>query len=217
MARQADLIFAQACAIETGEDLRAHFADPPPQPDPQGFPAIAAGTGPMSPRGTMSDMFVATIAAARDTISITTPYFAPDPALSAAIVAAARRGVDVRIVFPQRSDSRVVGAISRAYYPILAEAGVRIFEFLGGLLHAKTMVVDDRLAMIGSSNMDRRSLDLNYENNVLMESRDLAAQIRARQDRWLANAVEVDRESARNRALWRRFADNLLTMVAPVF
>ena len=63
--------------------------------------------------------------------------------------ATARRGVALTIVFPQRDDSRIVGAISRAYYPTLAKAGARIFEFRGGLLHAKTLVVDGRLALVG--------------------------------------------------------------------
>ena len=162
-------------------------------------------------------MFVAVISAAQTAITITTPYFAPDPSLASAIVAAARRGVDVRIIFPHRNDSRVVGAISRAYYPIMAQAGVRIFEFCGGLLHAKTLVVDDSLVLIGSSNMDRRSLDLNFENNVLLASPEIAELVRERQNCWMSDCVEVPREQACNRAFVRRLGDNLLTMVAPVF
>ena len=182
-----------------------------------GFPAIATGTGPLSPRGTMTDMFVAVLAAAQARVTITTPYFAPDPPLISAIIATARRGVEVRIVFPRRNDNRIVGAISRAYYPLLAKAGVRIFEYCGGLLHAKTLVVDDALALIGSSNMDRRSLDLNFENNILCQSAELAAQLRDRQDRWLEDAIEIDRDRATSRPIGRRFVDNLLTIVAAVF
>tara|TARA_B100001179_G_C18599010_1_gene408961 strand:+ start:656 stop:2089 length:1434 start_codon:yes stop_codon:yes gene_type:complete len=217
VARQADLIFTQAWAMETCEDVHTHFAAAVPDIAPNGFPAIAAGTSPLTPRGAMSDMFVAAVSAARTTICITTPYFAPDPSLANAIVAAARRGVDVRIIFPHRNDSRIIGAISRAYYPILAGAGVRIFEFRGGLLHAKTLVVDDRLVLIGSSNMDRRSLDLNYENNILLESTAIAAMVRNRQEKWLEECVQVEREDACSRPLARRLGDNLLTMIAPVF
>ena len=217
VARQADLIFAASWTLETGEDMRpAMQADPPP-PFPDGIAAIASGVGPLSPRGTMTDMFVAVLAAAQTSMTITTPYFAPDPPLIGAIMAAARRGVAVRIVFPHRNDNRIVGAISRAYYPMLAKAGVRIFEYRGGLLHAKTIVVDDRLALIGSSNMDRRSLELNFENNILLESAALAAQLRERQERWLADATEIDREEATSRPLPRRFIDNLLTIIAAPF
>lgn len=164
VARQAERIFASAWMAETGEDMLPVVAVDLPRRVPDGIDAIAVGTGPMSPHATMTDIFVATLAAAQKRATITTPYFAPDPPLLDAIVATARRGVALTIVFPQRNDSRVVGAISRAYYPILAKAGVRIFKFRGGLLHAKTVVVDGRLALVGSSNMDRRSLDLNFEN-----------------------------------------------------
>ena len=171
----------------------------------------------MSPHGAMTDIFVVVLAAAQQRAVITTPYFAPDPPLLDAIVAAARRGVELTIVFPQRNDSRIVGAISRAYYPMLAKAGARIFEFRGGLLHAKTLVVDGRLALVGSSNMDRRSLDLNFENNVLFESAALATAVGEHQRRWLADANEIDHDGVATRPLPRRFVDNLLTMAAPLF
>ena len=217
VARQADIIFAAAWTLETGEDLRAVMRSDPPEPSTDGFAAIATGTGPLSPRGTMTDMFVSVLAEARVNVTITTPYFAPDPPLIGAIVAAARRGVEVRIIFPHRNDSQIVGAISRAYYPVLAKAGVRIFEYRGGMLHAKTLVADDALALIGSSNMDRRSLDLNFENSILSQSVELTAQVRERQASWLADAIEIDRDAATNRPIPRRFTDNLLTIVAAVF
>lgn len=217
VARQADIIFASAWTLETGEDLRPVLAGEPPQPSADGFVAIATGTGPLSPRATMTDMFVAVLAAAQVRVTISTPYFAPDPPLIGAIIATARRGVEVRIVFPRRNDSRIVGAISRAYYPVLAEAGVRIFEYCGGLLHAKTIVVDETLALIGSSNMDRRSLDLNFENNILLESADLAFQLSDRQKSWLEDSLEIDRDEATGRPIVRRFIDNLLSMIAALF
>ena len=217
VARQADLIFASAWTTETGEDLRSVMAIDMPSPLPNGFAALAVGTGPLSPRGTMTQIFVAVLAEARERATITTPYFAPDPPLIGAIVAAARRGVDLRIIFPRRNDSRIVGAISRAYYPVLAKAGVRIFEFGGGLLHAKTLVVDEALALVGSANMDRRSLDLNFENNILFESTELAAQVGNHQRQWFADSVEVDRDGITARSVPRRFVDNLLTMVAALF
>jgi cardiolipin synthase len=217
VARQTDIIFASAWTAETGEDLRPLMESEPPQALPDGFAAIAVGVGPLSPRGTMTDMFVAVLAAAQVSATITTPYFAPDTPLLGAIIATARRGVEVCIVFPRRNDNQVVGAISRAYYPLLARAGVRIFEYCGGLLHAKTIVVDETLALVGSSNMDRRSLDLNFENNVLFESTTLAAEVSRHQQQWLADAIEIDRDSASNRPIARRFVDNLLTMVAAVF
>ena len=217
VARQAELIFAAAWTTETGEDLREALSMGAPQPREGGFPALAVGTGPLSPRGTMTDIFVAVLASAQESVTITTPYFAPDPPLLAAIVAAARRGVEIRIVFPRRNDSRIVGAIGRAYYPTLAAAGVRIFEFRGGLLHAKTLVVDGSLGLVGSANMDRRSLDLNFENNVLFASLELAGQVGEHQRKWMASSNEIDHDDIAARSMPRRFVDNILTMVAAVF
>lgn len=216
VARQAELIFAALWTAETGEDLRAGLAPNVP-PSPDGFAAIAVGSGPLSPRGAMTDLFTACLAGARESVTITTPYFVPDPALLGAIVAAARRGVALTIVFPHRNDSRIVAAISRAYYPVLAAAGARILEFRGGLLHAKTLVVDARLALVGSSNMDRRSLDLNFENNILFHSAELAEQVIARQRGWMADAIEIDHGGIAARSLARRFLDNLLTIGGALF
>ena len=217
VARQADLIFASAWNTEMNEKLFPMLPTGYKPASGKGFNAIAAGTGPLSPRGTMSEMFVSLLEAARESATITTPYFAPDPPLIAAIVAAARRGVQVSIVFPRRNDNRIVGAIGRAYYPVLAAAGVRIFEFCGGLLHAKTIVVDGEWGLVGSSNMDRRSLDLNFENNILFESADLSRQVVEHQHRWLTNAIKIDHEDIKARSITRRLLDNSLTMVAAVF
>ena len=223
VVRQAELIFASAWMTETGEDMRPVLAASPmsasdPSSSPPGaFPAIAVGTGPLSPASTMTNIFVAVLAAAQHSVVITTPYFAPDPPLLDAIVAAARRGVELSIVFPNRNDSLITGAISRAYYPVLARAGARIFEFRSGLLHAKTLVVDDALVLLGSANMDRRSLDLNFENNMLVESRALALAIGEHQQRWLADSIEISPRGVTARSLPRQFVDNLLTMAAPLF
>lgn len=107
-----------------------------------------------------------------------------------------KRGRRTSIILPRRNDDRIVGAISRADYPVLVRAGVRIFEFEGSLLHAKIIVVDEALALVGSSNMDRHSLDPNFENNVLFESAALASEVIAHQRGWLSNSCEII-ESAR--------------------
>ena len=217
VARQADLIFASAWTVETDEDLRVTFTADPPTRRLDGFAAIAVGTGPLSPHATMTDIFISLLACAREQVTITTPYFAPDPPLLDAIVAAARRGVDLTIVFPHHNDSRIVGAISRAYYPTLARAGVHVYEYCAGLLHAKTLVVDDRIALVGSANMDRRSLDLNFENNILFESEALAGVVGEHQRRWLLDSIKIDPVEIVARPASRRFVDNLLAMGSPLF
>jgi cardiolipin synthase len=125
--------------------------------------------------------------------------------------------VETTLILPARNDSAAVGAMSRATYAELAEAGVKIFEFLGGLLHAKTLVVDGEAALVGSANMDRRSLELNFENNILLYCRNTAAAIRDRQHVYLSNAREVSRSDMRKRPLRRILWQNLLTIFAPIF
>ena len=95
-------------------------------------------------------------------------------------------------------------------------AGVRIFEFRPGLLHAKTLTVDGECALVGSANMDRRSFDLNYENNILLRDSELTTALRQRQQQFLAQSVEVDAETVKRWPLRRRLWINAVAMLSPV-
>jgi len=101
--------------------------------------------------------------------------------MQTALCAAAYRGVRVTLFLPARNDSIEVAAASCSYYAELLQAGVDIREYLGGLLHSKTLTLDGEIALIGSANMDRRSFDLNYENNMLLYDHALTQDIRQRQ------------------------------------
>jgi cardiolipin synthase len=120
---------------------------------------------------------------------VTTPYFVPDEATVAALVTAALRGVDVRLLIPKRGDSILIDLAARSYIPDLMEAGVRVYEYLPRFIHAKTLVVDDDLAIVGSANMDNRSFLLNFEVTALIYDRAIAAQ--------LAQAFEADLAESR--------------------
>src|SRR5690606_39603079 len=119
---------------------------------------------------------------AQPELCITTPYYVPDAALQSALSASANRGVNTTIILPARNDDFAVGATSRSYYEDLLSAGVQIYEFAPGLLHSKSITVDDEITLIGSANMDRRSFDLNYENNILVQDKTVTSQMRERQD-----------------------------------
>lgn len=216
VARQNQLLFAADWLAEAGESLHALLAAPLPEPAAGGFTAIAFGTGPTSAPGAMSSVFVGLLYAATREVVISNPYFVPDQQLLAALVACARRGVATTLILPALNDSLLVGAISKAHYSLLVRAGVRLYEFHAGLLHAKTLVVDGLAALVGSANMDRRSLDLNYENNLLLYDLALVQQIRQRQDAWLAQSDVVDPAAVLGRPLLRRLADNAATVVGPL-
>ena len=147
---------------------------------------------------------------------MTTPYYVPDESMQAALCAAARRGVATSIVFPARNDSPFVAAASRSFYAELLGAGVRIHEFEGGLLHTKTLTVDGEAALIGSANMDRRSFDLNFENNVLLQDPALTRDIRARQDDYIVASAPVAPEAVEGWRWHRRLRYNLAAILGPV-
>jgi cardiolipin synthase len=217
VATQNQLIFASAWTVETGEDLTGLFRHGQPPQGEGDVLALAFGTGPLSVKGAMSSAFVSLIYAAEQEVVISTPYFVPDPPLLAAIISCARRGVETSLILPKRNDSRVIGAISRGLYPPMIAAGVKIFEYAGGLLHSKTLVADQIVSLIGSANMDRRSLELNFENNILLYSAEISQQIRQRQNTYLAHATEITRSEVKHRSFLRRFMDNVLAMVSALY
>ncbi|MEA3638877.1 MAG: cardiolipin synthase [Lamprobacter sp.] len=178
--------------------------------------AQAVGTGPTVRYSAMPELFETLIYSARKTLVITTPYYVPDESMQAALCASARRGVETLIVFPQRNDSHIVAAASRSYYAELLSAGVRIYEYVGGLLHTKSLTLDGEISLIGSANMDRRSFDLNYENNILLYDPDLTQQIRQRQQRYLESAQLVDLEQVAQWPRHRRLINNSVAILGPV-
>ena len=134
----------------------------------------------------MPEMFESLMYAARRELVITTPYYVPDEPIQAALCASARRGVDTTVVFPAKNDSWIVAAASHSYYAELLDAGVTIYEYVGGLLHTKSLTLDGEVTLIGSANIDRRSFELNFENNILFVDAGLTAQVRERQATYIA-------------------------------
>jgi cardiolipin synthase len=153
---------------------------------------------------------------ARRELVISTPYFVPDEAMQAALCASAHRGVDTTIIFPEQNDSWVVGAASRSYYGDLLTADVRIFEYEGGLLHTKSLTIDGEVTLIGSANMDRRSFDLNYENNILLYDQLLTADMRKRQDSYIGRSKPITLEAVAHWTRRRRLWNNAIAMLGPV-
>src|SRR5699024_1388229 len=116
----------------------------------QGFPAQAIGTGPESTYSAMPELFATLMFSAKQELVLTTPYYVPDDFMQASLCASARRGVATTLILPARNDNKFVGATSRSYYSELLGAGVCIYEYVGGLLHSKTLTVDGELSLIGS-------------------------------------------------------------------
>lgn len=130
--------------------------------------------------------------AATDYIYITTPYLIIDNDLCCHIESAARKGVDVRIILPHIPDKRIVFELTQSFYPRLMKAGVRIFEYEPGFVHAKTYLVDGKYAMVGTINLDYRSLVHHFENGVWMYRTKIISDIRRDIDTTLDKCIEIN-------------------------
>ena len=215
IARQNQYLFASDWESETGEEISSLLRQPIPPTQP-GLPAQVIGTGPTVRYSAMPEMFETLMYAARSKLVVTTPYYVPDESMQAALCASARRGVDTTIVFPARNDSWIVAAASRSYYGELLAAGVRIFEYEGGLLHTKSLTLDGEVTLIGSANMDRRSFELNYENNILFYDPTLTADMRERQDSYIAKSRSVSGAMVEGWTMRQRLLNNAIAMLGPV-
>ena len=215
IARQNQHVFVGDWMTYVDEDIHS-LLEAPIHASATGFPAQVIATGPTVRYSAMPELFETLMHAARRSLIITTPYYVPDESMQAALCAAARRGVETTIVFPARNDSWEVAAASRSYYRELLEAGVEIHEYVGGLLHTKSMTIDGDVTLIGSANMDRRSFDLNYENNILFYDPKMTAEMRRRQDTYLAQSHSVTAEMVDQWPMPRRLWNNAIAMFGPV-
>jgi cardiolipin synthase len=215
IARQNQHLFISDWMAQVDEDLAGLLRQPLP-PGEHGFTAQVIGTGPTVRYSAMPEMFETLMYTARRELFVTTPYYVPDEALQAALCASARRGVATTIIFPAKNDSWVTGAASRSYYSDLLAAGVRIFEYQGGLLHTKSLTLDGEMTLIGSANMDRRSLELNYENNILFHDPGLTGEMRRRQDFYRAQSRPVTAEMVACWPVTRRLWNNSIAILGPV-
>ena len=215
VVRDCQFLFVSDWMGELGEDIR-YFLTEPPASTTGDITAQVIGTGPTMTFPTMTACFAELVHSARDELVITTPYFVPDDQLLFAILSAARRGVRTVLVVPHRNDSRVVAAASRSHYADLLRAGVELYEFGCGLLHAKTMLVDRQVGLIGSANLDRRSFDLNFENNILFVDSFFASLIRERQEMFLANSTRVTVDEVARFGIATRLWQNSLAILGPI-
>ncbi|MGB5193139.1 MAG: cardiolipin synthase [Polyangiales bacterium] len=216
IARQNQFLFASDWMTYVDEDLDGLLRRPTATPASGRVPAQVIGTGPTVRYSAMPEMFESLMFAARREITISTPYYVPNESLQSALCTTAYRGVDTTIIFPARNDSWIVGAASRSYYADLLAAGVKIYEYVGGLLHTKSLTLDGEITLIGSANMDRRSFELNYENNILFYDPALTADVRERQQSYIAKSHPVSEETVEAWSRSQRLWNNSVATVGPV-
>ena len=152
---------------------------------------------------------IAFIHAARIRVVCTTPYFMPDESFLLALRMAAERGVEVRLVLSRYSNKPIVHLAQQSHYDELLEAGAHIHLYYGNFLHAKHATIDDCVALVGSSNLDIRSFELNHEVGVLIYDPQVVARLRAIQERYFAASDEVKLEVWSRRSIVVRAAQNI--------
>ena len=214
-ARHAQYLFVSDWMGEGGEDL-SDLLTGPETPRAGDIVAQVVGTGPGLRFDAMPSLFDELIHSARRELIITTPYFVPDEVLLYAILNAARRGVRTVLVLPERIDSRIVAATCRSYFGAMIDAGVELYLYRPGLLHSKTMIVDGSVGMIGSANLDRRSFELNYENNILFADEAFARSVRERQDSYLGESRRVTGDDVAAMGFTTRLWSNFMAMMSPL-
>ena len=193
----------------------------PPLILPQSYPDDGVlcqllASGPADPFETCSLFFVEAIHAATHRVWITTPYFIPDEAVSAALRLAVLRGVDVRILLPARADHRIVYAASSLYAFEAVRAGVKVLRYKPGFLHQKVVLVDEAITAIGSANLDNRSFRLNFELMLLTVDEAFAGQVAAMLEADFALARVVTKEESQETHRLQQLGMRIARLISPI-
>jgi len=191
-------------------------------PDYSGFPKAGnkvvqiAASGPDSEVPVILYSMLQAINLATEEILITTPYFIPGESIIDALLVSAMGGVKVKILVPDKSDSVIVNAAARSYYGDLARAGVQIYLYKKGFVHAKTFVADKKLSVVGTANMDIRSFDLNFEVNAIVYDTEIADQLANVFYDDIKEAELVDIEQWDKRPLYKEMLEKTARLISPL-
>jgi cardiolipin synthase len=204
--------------VETGQDLNAllqprELKEARPV-GPARAQMVPSGPGPFRDSG--YQLLLSTIYAARRELVMTTPYFVPDESVLTALVTAARRGVSVTLIVPEKVDSTLVRYASRSFFDELLSVGVRIFQFKEGLLHTKSVTVDGHVTLFGTFNLDIRSFWLDFEVTLCVHDAAFATRLLELQQRYIAKSHPIQPQMWPNRPVRTRFAENLARLAAPL-
>ncbi len=181
-----------------------------------GISAQLLTSGPSSQWSNIAFMFHKAIANAKKRIYIATPYFLPTDALLKDLITAALAKVDVRIILPRKSDSKLLDFASASYITECMRSGIKFYFFDAGMLHSKTIVIDDEFSTIGSTNFDFRSFEHNFEVNMFFYSREFAERMLAIYEADLEQSTRLLRSQWRRRPLWRRAVESVVRLLSPI-
>lgn len=175
-----------------------------------------AASGPDTDWANIMEVIFTAILTAQKYVYITTPYFVPNSEMLTAIQIAAKSGVDVRLIIPKKSDSWIVKHASNSYLKALLDAGVKIYKYHEGFIHAKTMVIDDVFCTIGTSNMDYRSFNINFEINSFMYDSVQSEILKSHFFEDLTQSTLIEYETFLNRSKFEKFKESYARLWSPL-
>jgi cardiolipin synthase len=210
----AQLSFAEDWYWATDRQLDVNWN---PVPSHEGdLPVLIVPSGPADELETASLMFVHAINSATERIWIASPYFVPDEPVVSALQLAGLRGVDVRILIPNKADHLGVYLAAFSYLDEAGSTGVKFYRYLDGFLHEKVMLIDRSFATIGTANFDNRSFRLNFEITAVIADQDFAAQVECMFEDDFATSRLMDPGEYDRKPWWFRFGVRLARLTAPV-
>ncbi|MDM8518806.1 cardiolipin synthase [Anaerolineales bacterium HSG6] len=213
VVHQLQAVFASDWYFETDELLGAKYF---PESTKTGtIPAQTLPSGPTYDMENFQRLVINMLYAAKERVVITTPYFLPDQQFMHAVETARLRGVEIEVIVSQR-DQLLVGLGQSAFYQDMLDAGVKIHKYMVALLHAKHMTIDDQIALIGSSNIDVRSMALNFEVNVLFYGPKVVEMLQVEHKRYIENSELITLEEWNNRPFVERVIQDFAKLFSPL-
>jgi cardiolipin synthase len=208
-------VFVEDWDFATGELLKGGRYFPPTRHAGDAVVQVIA-SGPDQEHWSIREVFFASMLRARKRLWVTTPYYVPDQAIRNAMGLAALSGVDVRLLIPKFPDHWITYFAGRYYLPELLAAGVKVYQYSRGFVHAKVLLVDGRWASVGTANIDNRSLLLNFEVSCLFHSAKEIARLEAQFQEDVADSVRLEPKVYAARPLAGRLLENVCRLFAPV-
>lgn len=210
-------IYASDWELETGKHLAlpqiTDFAEPPEEKK-HIMQLIASGPGYME--NMIHQVLLTAIYSAQEQIIFTTPYLVPSDDILHAVCTAAQRGVEVIIIVPKKNDSLMVKWASRAFFSELLDGGVKLYQFNDNLLHTKSVLIDKQLSLVGTVNLDMRSLWLNFEITTVIDDPGFAQSLFTLLQSYLSNSDKIDINKWDNRPVWQHIVERLFYFFAPL-
>jgi len=212
------ITFLEDWELETGDGIEklAKTGDARPLPNAGKAAVQVIPSGPLVRNEAIQQILLMAIYTARRELILTTPYFVPDEVLLTALISAARRGVEVTIVLPDKVDSLLVRLASQAHKLDLLEAGIRVAQFQGGLLHTKSITVDGQFSLFGSVNLDPRSLHLMFEITLAIYDTQFTAELRELQRSYVEQSRFLDLADCHARSRVARLTYNAARLLGPL-